>query len=59
MITISKEQIEKINKLCPNEWQENEQGIFTEPNMIPIHIKEPVVYMRWEKKWRNNWRILS
>lgn len=45
---LTKEQIEKINKLAPNEWQTNEQGIFTEPFGIPVHIKEPVIYMRWE-----------
>lgn len=28
---LSKEQIIKINSIAPNEWQENEQGIFTEP----------------------------
>ena len=45
---LTKEQIEKINKEAPNEWQENEQGIFTEPFGIPDEIKEPVVYMRWK-----------
>ena len=43
------EQIEKINKLCPYEWRENEQGIFREPYGIPTHIKDLVVYMRYEK----------
>lgn len=23
------------------------EGIFTEPNYIPVHIKEPVIYLRW------------
>lgn len=45
---LTKEQIEKINSLSPMEWQENEQGIFTEPYGIPNNIKEPVIYMRWE-----------
>jgi hypothetical protein len=44
---LTKEQIEKINKLAPNEWQTNEQGIFTEPFGIPDTIKEPVLYMRY------------
>jgi len=41
------EQIEKINQVAPNEWQVNEQGVFTEPYGIPTYIKEPVIYMRW------------
>jgi len=41
-------QIAQINKLCPMQWQENEQGIFTEPWGIPDNIKVPVIYMRWE-----------
>lgn len=45
---LTKEQIEKINKLAPNEYQTNEQGIFTEPYGIPVHIKEPVIYCRYE-----------
>ena len=45
---LSKEQIAKINGLSPMQWQENEQGIFTEPYGIPNDIKEPVIYMRWE-----------
>ena len=40
---LTKEQIEKINKECPYE-----QGIFTEPYGIPNHIKEPVIYCKWE-----------
>lgn len=35
--------IEKINLEAP----EN-QGIFIEPSGVPVSIKEPVVYMRWE-----------
>ncbi len=31
--------IDKINKKCPYM-----QGIFTQPNYIPITIKEPVIY---------------
>lgn len=44
---LTTEQIKKINKLAPNDWQINEQGIFTQPNGIPVHIKTPVIYMRW------------
>ena len=44
---LSEEDIKEINKEAPNEWQENEQGIFTEPYGIPAHIKEPVIYMRF------------
>lgn len=40
---MTKEQIEKINNECPYE-----QGIFVEPYGIPVHIKKPVVYMRYE-----------
>lgn len=40
---MTKEQIEKINKECPYN-----QGIFAEPYGIPVHIKEPVIYMRYE-----------
>ena len=48
VMELSKEQIAKINKLSPMQWQGNKQGIFTEPYGIPNHIKEPVIYMRWE-----------
>jgi hypothetical protein len=40
---MKQELIEKINKQCPYN-----QGIFTEPYCIPVQIKEPVVYMRYE-----------
>jgi hypothetical protein len=39
---MTKEQIQNINKKCPYE-----QGIFVEPYGIPVHIKEPVIYMRY------------
>lgn len=39
---MTQEQITNINKICPYD-----QGIFVEPNWIPVHIKEPVIYMRW------------
>ena len=45
---LTKNQIKKINKEAPNEWQTNEQGIFTEPFGIPVNIKEPVIYCRYE-----------
>lgn len=44
---MTKEQIKKVNLEAPNNWGENEQGVFVEPNYIPVHIKEPVIYMRW------------
>lgn len=44
---LTQEQIEKINSDAPMEWQENEQGIFSEPNGIPDNVKGLVVYMRW------------
>lgn len=47
-IQLTEEQIKKINSLSPNEWQTNEQGVFVEPYGIPVHIKEPVVYMRYD-----------
>ncbi len=49
MITLNKEQIEKINKTCFDKcgWENGGQGIFCEPYGIPVHIKEPVIYMRW------------
>jgi hypothetical protein len=40
---LSEEQIKEINAKCPYE-----QGVFKEPYGIPVHIKEPVVYLRWE-----------
>ena len=40
---LTKELIKKINEQCPSE-----QGIFVEPYGIPIHIKEPVIYHRFE-----------
>ena len=36
---MNKAEIDKINKQCPNK-----QGVFTQPNYIPIDIKEPVIY---------------
>lgn len=38
--------IKEINKAVADSWNE---GIFVEPNHIPVHIKEPVIYMRWTK----------
>jgi len=34
--------IKLVNSKCPYD-----QGIYSEPNYVPIHIKEPVVYMRY------------
>ncbi len=47
MKKLTEEQIEKINNLSPMDWQVNEQGVFTEPYGIPVHIKEPVIYCRY------------
>lgn len=41
-------QIDNINKLAPNDWQVNEQGIYKQPYGIPTNIKGYVIYMRWE-----------
>ena len=40
---MKKEDIDEINEKCPSN-----QGIFFQPSMIPIHIKELVIYTRWE-----------
>jgi len=40
---ITKSDIEQINREAPSD-----QGIFREPWGIPVHIKEHVIYMRWE-----------
>jgi len=43
------EEIKEINNKCPS----SEQGIYTEPYGIPVHIKEPVIYCRYETGgWR-------
>lgn len=39
---MTKEEIKEINDKCPSN-----QGIFVEPSMIPVHIKEPVIYSRY------------
>ena len=39
---MTQEDINKINATCPSD-----QGIFVEPSMIPVHIKEPVIYSRY------------
>jgi len=40
---MTQELISEINKLCPYE-----QGIFVQPYGIPVLIKEPVAYYRYE-----------
>lgn len=40
---LNKEDIKEINAICPYG-----QGIFSEPNGIPVDIKEPVIYSRYE-----------
>lgn len=41
-MTLTEEQIKQINYDCPDD-----QGIFREANGVPHHIKEPVIYLRW------------
>lgn len=38
---LTKEQITKINDKC------YPQGVFVQPNYVPIKYNEPVIYMRW------------
>ena len=40
---MTKEEIIEINSKCPDN-----QGIFVQPSMIPVDIKEPVIYCRYE-----------
>lgn len=42
-MNLTTDDIKNINLKCPYN-----QGVFTEPYGIPVHIKEPVIYMRWE-----------
>lgn len=42
MKELTEEQIKKINDLCPYN-----QGIFFQPYGIPVHIKEHVIYSRY------------
>lgn len=44
---LTTEQIEKINSECPYG-----QGIFREPFGIPSHIKDLVVYTKWQSAGR-------
>lgn len=44
---LTQEQIRQINNMAPNEWRENEQGVFVQPSGIPVDVKGPVIYMRW------------
>lgn len=40
---MTKEEITEINSKCPED-----QGIFFQPSMIPVHIKEHVIYCRYK-----------
>jgi hypothetical protein len=40
---LTEDQIKAINEKCPYN-----QGVFFQPNHIPIHIKELVIYTRYE-----------
>lgn len=44
---LTAEEIKEINKNAPNDWGQNEQGVFLQPNGIPVEIKTHVIYMRW------------
>ena len=48
MIELTKEKIDEINSKCPYDFGRHEEGIFTQPYGIPVHIKEPVIYSRCE-----------
>lgn len=39
---MTQEQIDRINSQCPYD-----QGIFVQPNHVPVHIKEPVIMSRY------------
>jgi len=39
---MTEQEIKDINKKCPSD-----QGIFFQPSMVPVHIKEPVIYKRY------------
>lgn len=41
---LTEEDIKEINSKVADSWNE---GVYTEPNHMPVHIKEPVIYMRW------------
>lgn len=47
---LTQEMINDINNNVSDSWNE---GVFTEPTYIPVHIKEPVIYMRWTKSGFN------
>jgi hypothetical protein len=40
--TLTEDDIKKINTMCPED-----HGIFREASCVPVHIKEPVIYKRW------------
>lgn len=44
---LSQSQIEKINKACSNGYSDN-QGVYFQPNGVPVRIKELVIYTRYE-----------
>jgi len=47
MYYLTEDDIIEINKTCPQEWQENEQGVFKQPSGIPTTVKGNVIYMRY------------
>lgn len=42
---MSPEEIKELND--SNQYDTWNQGVFVQPNHIPVAVKEPVVYMRW------------
>lgn len=48
MQRLTQKEIEEINKQYNLYSGDSEQGIYVQPYGIPIHIKEPVIYCRYE-----------
>jgi hypothetical protein len=40
---MTEQEIKNINRKCPSN-----QGIFFQPSMVPVHIKEHVIYRRYK-----------
>lgn len=56
---LTKEDIIDINDNCEyKDLYETYEGILSEPSGIPVDIKEPVIYMRWQKGywWGNGYQ---
>lgn len=44
---LNQSQIDKINKACSDNYNAN-QGVYFQPNGVPVRIKELVIYTRYE-----------